>query len=62
MGKKLLRDRYEFWDRLPLMGSAEKNAEINEDTQITQDEVKITSELEPLNESKTAIPTEKDEL
>lgn len=61
MGKKLLRDRYEFWDRLPLMGSSEKHAEFNEEAQIMLDEVKISSELEPLKETIT-VPLEKDEL
>lgn len=63
MGKKLLRDRYEFWDRLPLMGSSEKQekqTEFNEEAQIMLDEVKVASKHEPEKES-TILP-EKDEL
>lgn len=59
MEKKLLRDRYEFWDRLPLVAAPE--TEFGEEAQFMSQEVKKASKDELLKELEIIVP-EKDEL
>ncbi len=55
METRLLRERWEFWDRLPLMAKSEDTANLEEA------EISISTP-EPLSEVEDSVTVEKDEL